>query len=132
MTRQFVFWGSCVALLLMFACKSEHLKMPMGPACSYATTVVVIDGYRYLYIQYPDRPGTLVRLDEKPTSKTDPVLNYVCPCELGACSEMCAQAEKQVGHSTACQAAPNTVPHSPAAPAPTPATPTKPATPPNP
>lgn len=128
MTRRLVFWGWCVVLLVAFACKSEHALIPKGPACSYATTVVMFGGRHYLYIQYPDGPGTLVYLDEKPQSDKDAVLTFACPCELNACSEMCAQAAKQVGYAAACQVAPNTVQHPDGAPAPD-AAPTKPAAP---
>jgi hypothetical protein len=133
MTRRLVFWVSCVVVLVVFACKSEPPRIPMGPACSgYATTVVVLGDHRYLYIQYSDGSHpTLVRLDEKPRSNTDAVLNYVCPCELDECKEMCAQAARQVGHASACLVGPETVSHPHAAPAPDPA-PSKPATPPQP
>ena len=131
MTRRVVFWVSCVALFVVFACKSEPPLIPNGPSCSgYASSVLVINGHQYLYIRDADGNRTLVNLDERPKPGEAAVPRYLCPCELDECGRMCGAAEKQPSGARACLVGPHS--HTHTAPVPQPEAPPKPATPPQP
>jgi len=122
--RRVVSWMICVALIAVAGCGGK-IGPHGGPACTagYTTSVVVLGGHRYLYIVYPDGRRAVMNLDKSPQPGDLAVPEFACPCELPACSEMCAAAESQLGLSSSACVLP---PVSTAAPArPQPAAPEK-------